>query len=223
MEESKNRKDYISWDHYFMGLAFMSALRSKDPSTRHGCCIVDPKTNKILSLGYNGMPNGRDDVYSWEREGTPNKNDFVLHAEENAILNATQSIKDSMMFLYSEKLYIPCKNCMRLIVQAGIKEIILNGILKENTDIYNWEPTKFMIQMEGIEIGVLNNPIGMFKKFKEESDKAIVMYEKAADKRKTPEESYDLVDMVELDKEIKEFDKDGEEITEELIDEDIKN
>jgi dCMP deaminase len=188
--QTEKRKDYISWDFYFMGVAFMSALRSKDPSTRNGAVIVDPKTNHIISSGYNGMPNGKDDSYTWNREGTPNKYDFVLHAEENAILNATQPIKDCMMYIYSEKLYMPCKGCMRLIAQAGIREIIVTGIIKENTDVYNWEPTKYIISTEGIEVGILNDPLGMFNKFKEEADKAIIMFEKNVYKGELPEKSY---------------------------------
>ncbi len=180
MDEIKKRTDYISWDFYFMGIAFMSALRCKDPSTRNGAVIVDPQTRHIISTGYNGMPNGRDDLYTWERQGIPNKYDFVIHAEENAILNATGSIRDCMLYIYSEKLYMPCKGCMRLIAQSGIKEIIVNGILKENTDVYNWEPTKHMITTEGIEVGILNDPIGLFKVIKEEADKAILMYNKAS-------------------------------------------
>ena len=61
---SNQRKDYISWDTYFMGVAKLSAMRSKDPSTQVGACIVS-KDNKILSVGYNGAPKGfEDDVTS---------------------------------------------------------------------------------------------------------------------------------------------------------------
>ena len=49
------RTDYINWDEYFMGIALLTAMRSKDPSSQVGACIVSPE-NKILSLGYNGMP-----------------------------------------------------------------------------------------------------------------------------------------------------------------------
>jgi len=188
---TQKRLDYIDWDFYFMGIAFMCALRSKDPSTRNGAVIVDPKTKHVISCGYNGMPNGKDDVYTWAREGTPNKYDFVIHAEENAILNTTQTLKDCMMYLYSEKLYLPCKGCMRLIIQSGIKEIIVNGMPSKNTiQTYNWEQSLYMIQNEGIEIGILNDPIGLFKKIKDKSDKAIIMYENVVDKGKIPENSY---------------------------------
>ena len=50
---SDKRKDYISWDEYFMGVAKLSGMRSKDPNTQVGCCIVS-QDNKILSMGYNG-------------------------------------------------------------------------------------------------------------------------------------------------------------------------
>lgn len=62
------RRDYISWDEYFMGIAMLSAMRSKDPNSQVGACIV--RDNKILSLGYNGMPIGcDDDIMPWGREG----------------------------------------------------------------------------------------------------------------------------------------------------------
>ena len=65
------RTDYINWDEYFMGIALLTAMRSKDPNSQVGACIVSPE-NKILSLGYNGMPIGcSDDEMPWEREGDP--------------------------------------------------------------------------------------------------------------------------------------------------------
>jgi dCMP deaminase len=83
------RSDYISWDEYFMCIALLAARRSKDPSTQVGACIVNQQ-NKILSVGYNGMPIGcSDDVFPWEREGEAldTKYPYVCHAELNAILN----------------------------------------------------------------------------------------------------------------------------------------
>ena len=87
------RTDYISWDEYFMGIALLSAMRSKDDSSQVGACIVSPE-NKILSLGYNGMPIGcSDDEMPWAREGPPleTKYMYVCHAELNAILNSAHS------------------------------------------------------------------------------------------------------------------------------------
>lgn len=139
----KQRKEYLSWDEYFMAIAKLSALRSKDPSTRVGACIVDNQ-NRILSIGYNGAPNGfHDDVFPWERVGSvlETKYAFVCHAEMNAILNYRGSRKD----LENAKIYVdlfPCNECAKLIVQSGIKEVIYlsdkfknkNGVKTEDSD-----------------------------------------------------------------------------------------
>ena len=119
------RNDYISWDEYFMGIAILSAQRSKDNNTQVGACIVD-NHNKILSLGYNGMPTGcDDDKMPWEREGNPldTKYMYVCHAEENAIDNYPGSRKD----LFGSRIYVdlfPCNECAKIIIQSGIKEVI---------------------------------------------------------------------------------------------------
>ena len=87
MGASEKRKDYISWDEYFMGIAMLSGMRSKDPNTQVGACIVDPE-HKILSMGYNGFPLGcSDDEFTWAREGEDNKYFYSTHSELNAILN----------------------------------------------------------------------------------------------------------------------------------------
>lgn len=117
------RQDYISWDEYFMGIALLSAQRSKDSNTQVGACIVS-KENKILSLGYNGMPIGcPDDEMPWEREGDSlnTKYMYVCHAELNAILNRISAS------LEGAKLYVtlfPCNECAKAIIQSGIKEIV---------------------------------------------------------------------------------------------------
>ena len=114
------RTDYISWDEYFMGIAMLAAKRSKDPSTQVGACIVS-KDNIIISTGYNGMPKGcSDDEFPWGRDGEENKYPYVVHAELNAILNA--SGRD----LRGSKLYValfPCNECAKAIIQSGIREL----------------------------------------------------------------------------------------------------
>ena len=83
------RKDYITWDEYFMGVAKLAGFRSKDPNSQVGSCIVS-EDNKILSMGYNGFPAGcSDDEFPWAREGEPldTKYLYVTHSELNAILN----------------------------------------------------------------------------------------------------------------------------------------
>lgn len=121
---NKQREDYLSWDEYFMSIAVISAMRSKDPSTQVGACIV--KNNRILSIGYNGTPNGFEDkFFPWGREGQTlkTKYPFVCHAEMNAISNF-EGIKKE---LEGSKLYVtlfPCNECAKLVIQNGIKEII---------------------------------------------------------------------------------------------------
>ncbi|MCR4896301.1 MAG: dCMP deaminase family protein [Lachnospiraceae bacterium] len=118
------REGYISWDGYFMGVAHLSGMRSKDPNTQVGCCIVS-NDNKILSMGYNGMPMGcSDDEFPWEREGESEeltKYPYVVHSELNAILNYRGGS------LEGTKLYVslfPCNECAKAIIQAGIRTVI---------------------------------------------------------------------------------------------------
>ena len=117
------RSDYINWDEYFMGIALLTAMRSKDPNSQVGACIVSPE-NKILSLGYNGMPMGcSDDEMPWEREGAPlqTKYMYVCHAELNAILNsAHNNLKGARVYVT----LFPCNECAKAIIQSGIKTIV---------------------------------------------------------------------------------------------------
>lgn len=119
------REDYLSWDEYFMAIAKLTAMRSKDPSTTVGSCIVSG-TNRILSIGYNGAPNGYSDKeFPWERKGDPLeiKYPYVCHSEMNAVLNYNGSKSD----LNGARIYVdlfPCNECAKIIIQSGIKEVI---------------------------------------------------------------------------------------------------
>lgn len=131
------RKDYISWDEYFMGVALLSSKRSKDPSTQVGACIVS-SDNRILSIGYNGAPNGfNDDNFPWNREGEPleTKYLYVVHAERNAILNYRGNRRD----FENAKIYVdlfPCNECAKEIIQCGIKEVIyLSDKYKDTNEV----------------------------------------------------------------------------------------
>lgn len=123
--KNKQRKDYLDWDEYFMAIAVLSSQRSKDPNTQVGACIVS-NNNRILSIGYNGTPNGFEDKYfPWDRSGDflETKYAFVCHAEMNAISNFKGDKKD----LENAKLYVtlfPCNECAKLVIQNGIKEIV---------------------------------------------------------------------------------------------------
>lgn len=117
------RQDYISWDEYFMGIALLSAKRSKDPNTQVGACIVNEQ-NKIVGTGYNGLPIGcNDDEFPWSKQGDflDTKYPYVCHAELNAILN------NIGMDLKGCKIYtalFPCNECTKAIIQSGIKEVV---------------------------------------------------------------------------------------------------
>ena len=148
------RIDYISWDQYFMGIALLSAQRSKDNSTQVGACIVSQE-NKILSVGYNGMPIGcPDDVMPWEREGAPlhSKYFYVCHAELNAILN------NNGLSLKGARLYttlFPCNECAKAIIQSGIKKVIYLSDKYSASD--STIASKKMFALAGIELEEYQN------------------------------------------------------------------
>lgn len=140
------REDYITWDEYFMGIAYLSAMRSKDPSTQVGACIVD-QDHKVVSIGYNGMPIGcDDDQMPWERgEGIDSKYLYVCHAEFNAILNIrSASLKGCSIYVS----LFPCNECAKAIIQTGIKEIIYVSDKYADTD--GVKASKKMFDMCGV-------------------------------------------------------------------------
>ncbi len=142
------RNDYISWDEYFMGIAYLSAMRSKDPSTQVGACIVD-QNHKVVSIGYNGMPVGcDDDDMPWSRDGKgiDNKYWYVCHAEFNAILNAhRQSLADCVIYVS----LFPCNECAKAIIQTGIKEIVY--VSDKYADTEGTKASKFMLDKCGVK------------------------------------------------------------------------
>ena len=143
------RTDYLSWDEYFMGIAILSAGRSKDSNTQVGACIVSDE-NKILSVGYNGMPTGcSDDDLPWEREGEylDTKYPYVCHAELNAILNrSTGSLKNARIYVS----LFPCNECAKAIIQTGIKEVVYWDDKYAGTD--GVKASKLMFQLSGVAI-----------------------------------------------------------------------
>ena len=123
----------MTWDEYYLGMASLVSRKSKDPSTKCGAVIV-AKSNAVLSIGFNGFPRGVAEVHTapalptegkliaerWER---PQKYRWVVHAEMNAILNAARhgiSLEGSRLYTTT----LPCSECVKAIIQAGIKEVI---------------------------------------------------------------------------------------------------
>ena len=118
------RTDYISWEEYFMAVAQLSALRSKDPSTLPGAWEVN-RQRHIIGIGYNGFPVGcSDDELPWNREGDflDTKYPYVCHAEMNAITNSSNKADLDGASMYIS--LFPCNECAKLIVQVGIKEVV---------------------------------------------------------------------------------------------------
>jgi len=153
------RDDYISWDSAFISMAAIISFRSKDPSTQNGAIIVD-KLNRIVSVGYNGFPRTigtNDSEFPWTR---PDKYNYVVHAEINAILNAKRDLSNCSIYLYSERGYYPCPQCAALIVNSGIKNVICGHIENEdisNSGTYDWSHTKLIFEKSDVNIRVLNN------------------------------------------------------------------
>ena len=141
------RTDYITWDEYFMGVALLAAKRSKDPNTQVGACIVD-ENNVIISTGYNGFPLGcSDDDFPWNREGEMTKYPFVVHAELNAILNATgRSLRGAKIYVA----LFPCNECAKAIIQSGIKEVIY--LSDKYADTPETQASKMMLAAAGVEM-----------------------------------------------------------------------
>ncbi len=134
-----------SWDEYFMTVARMASLRSKDPSTKVGAVIV--KDNRLISMGYNGMPHGIDFTYD-SREGLDSKYLYVCHAELNALLNLRgyNSVEGSTIYVT----LFPCNECAKMIVQAGIKKVIYLSDKYADQDIY--KASRRLLESAGVEL-----------------------------------------------------------------------
>ena len=152
------RTDYITWDEYFMSVAMLSAMRSKDPNTQVGACIVN-QDKKIVGTGYNGFPIGcSDDVLPWGRDGNPlqTKYPFVCHAELNAILNSiSRDLRGCTLYV----VMFPCNECAKAIIQSGIKEVIFRDNKYPDSD--SVKASTLMLEQAGVNVRqlVLNKTI----------------------------------------------------------------
>lgn len=146
-------REAINWDEYFMGVAFLSAMRSKDPSTQVGACIVN--NNKVIKgIGYNGFPRGcNDSSFPWGREGETleTKYVYVVHAELNAILNSGgEDLTGCSIYVA----LFPCNECAKAIIQSGIKEVIYLSDKYADLDIF--KASRKMLESSGVRIRQLN-------------------------------------------------------------------
>ena len=170
---SGRRDEYLSWDEYFMGLAILSADRSKDPSTQTGACIVNEE-KRIISVGYNGAPYGMDDdSFPWDSKGEATndllttKNPWVVHAELNAILNS-HGVDLEGTTLYVT--FFPCNECAKAIVQSGIKKVVYLRMYT-NPDIV--KITKTMFEAAGVKCIAYNAEKDFTKEEAQEAGKKI--------------------------------------------------
>jgi dCMP deaminase len=145
----KKRNDYISWQDYFMAMAFLTAKRSKDPNTQVGACIVNAQ-NRIVGLGYNGFPRGcSDDHLPWARSNANelhNKYLYVCHAEINSILNGSANVEGASIYVA----LFPCQNCAKMIIQAGIKEVVYMSDAYHDTD--GCRSSRILFQMAKVKL-----------------------------------------------------------------------
>jgi dCMP deaminase len=144
---TKKREDYFSWDEAFMHICKIIAKRSKDPSTQNGACIVNEK-NIILGIGYNGFPRGcSDDMLPWDREGEfcDIKYSYVVHAEENAVLNSTGLLDGAKLYCT----LFPCNECTKVIIQKGISEVIYED--DKYHDNKEWQASRRMLDLAGVK------------------------------------------------------------------------
>ena len=115
-----------SWSTYFISIAYLSATRSIDPHTKHGC-VITSQDNKILSIGYNGAASRlNNNKIPLTR---PDKYQYILHAEDNAILNCRFPLDNSIFYITGE----PCTSCLNKILQVGASKIVYGP--KKSTQI----------------------------------------------------------------------------------------
>ncbi|CAM8878342.1 unnamed protein product [Rhodiola kirilowii] len=151
--DPSKRQSYLSWDDYFMAIAFLSAQRSKDPRRQVGACLVN-QNDVILGIGYNGFPRGcSDDKLPWAKKskrGDPleTKYPYVCHAEVNAILNTNHASATG------QRLYVtmfPCNECAKLIIQSGVSEVIYFIDKGKSSDV-PYVASRKLLSMAGIRV-----------------------------------------------------------------------
>lgn len=152
---NKRTDNVLTWEEYFMGLAHLSGLRSKDPNTQVGAVIVD-ENNRVVSIGYNGFPSGvSDDEFPWGREGgvLDTKYAFVVHAELNAILNSQRSVRGCTIYVS----LFPCNECAKAIIQSGIRRIVYESDKYDGVDTNI--ASKRMLRAAGVELVRISNTV----------------------------------------------------------------
>ena len=112
------RLERYRWDMRFLDMAKLISSWSKDPSTQVGSVIVD-SNNRVVSVGYNGFPQGISDDSRLDNRETKYK--MILHAERNALLFAQRPLEGCTIYTYP---FMPCPSCASMIIQSGISSVI---------------------------------------------------------------------------------------------------
>jgi dCMP deaminase len=146
----------LNWDDYFMNMVYLVAMKSKDENTHIGAVIVGPD-KEIRSTGYNSFVRGINDSIP-ERQIRPEKYFWFEHAERNAIYNAARigvSTKDCTMYTNG----VPCMDCARAVIQAGIKRVVVDKQWDDNNVDVWIEQAKRSLQMfaeSGVDISYIS-------------------------------------------------------------------
>ncbi len=127
------------WDEYFMKIAETVSIKSKDPSSKMGCVIVDSR-KRVVSLGYNGMLQGADESKMTLSE-RPMKYYFAIHSEMNAIIFAHQDLTGCTLY----NRVATCENCLKYCLQAGIKRFVYEELRVHS---HSTDPKKSMTNVE---------------------------------------------------------------------------
>lgn len=128
-----------SWDEYFMNIAEAVAAKSKDPSSKMGCVIVDER-KRVVSLGYNGMLQGADES-KMTLEERPMKYYFAIHSEMNALIFAHQDLTGCTIY----NRVATCENCLKYCLQAGIKRFVYKQLRVHS---HSTDPSRSMTNVE---------------------------------------------------------------------------
>lgn len=150
-----DNRSLIDWPSMFMGVALLAAARSKDARKRNGACIASAD-NKIVGVGYNGLPRGCDDSdpsYWADNDADPyqSRHSYIVHAEVNAILNCV------VLPLTGSTIYttqFPCPRCTQSIIQVGIREVVY--LEKKSHQVALNEASQKMLRDAGIRVQSLS-------------------------------------------------------------------
>ena len=140
-----NEKFSDKWNSYFIKLANLIAAKSPDPSTKIGAVIVD-SNKRIVSTGYNGPIQGIDD--NQVPLTRPEKYDYIIHAETNAVIFAKQDLSDCRIYING----FPCSTCTKLILQSGISHICYGNVQANMCDKKDGDIVKKLCELKHVKL-----------------------------------------------------------------------